>query len=96
MDSGAALRDDGAKEGPGESVLLISRAMSSRRSTAAKRGAPHISQVFSEGWFSNVHLGHDTMPFPDGVEVEAVALVSFGGGPGGCLLDMPVIAALTT
>jgi hypothetical protein len=96
IDSGVALKDDGAKEGPGESDLLISRATSSRRSTATERGAPHISQVVNEGWFSNVHLGHDTMPFVDGVEVEVVDLVSFSGGPGGGLLDMPAIAALTT
>jgi hypothetical protein len=96
MHSGVELRDDGASDGPGESERPISRAISSRRSTAVERGAPHISQVVKEGWFSSVHRGQDTMPFTDGVEMEVADLVSFGGGPGGCLFDMPAIAAFTT
>jgi hypothetical protein len=36
------------------------------------------------------------MPFADGIGIEPPDLVSFGGGPGACLLDMPAIAAFTT
>jgi hypothetical protein len=36
------------------------------------------------------------MPFTDGAGIELADLVSFGGGPGGCLFDMPAIAAFTT
>jgi hypothetical protein len=36
------------------------------------------------------------MPFANGVGMELPDLVSFGGGPGACLFDMPAIAAFTT
>jgi hypothetical protein len=36
------------------------------------------------------------MPFAEGVGKEFPGFVSFGGGPGACLFDMPAIAAFTT
>jgi hypothetical protein len=96
MHSGTTLCVGVASDGPGDSGLLISLATSSRRSTALASGAPQISQVVKEGWFSNVHRGHEIMPFANGVGMELPDLVSFGGGPGACLFDMPAIAAFTT
>ena len=82
--------------GPGESDRVTSLAISTRLSTAAARSAPQISQVAKDGWFSKVHRGQDTIPFASGVGIELPGLVSFGGGAGACLFDMPAIAALTT
>jgi hypothetical protein len=96
MHSGAALCTGVDSDGPRDSGLVISLARSSRLSTALVRGAPHISQVDSEGWFSRVHRGQDTMPFASGAGMEPPDLLSLGGGPGTGLFDMPAIAAFTT
>jgi hypothetical protein len=74
----------------------MSLATPSRRSTAAAKGAPHISHVVNEGWFSSVQRGQDTMPLADGRATVLPNFVSFGGGPGAGLFDMPAIAAFTT
>ena len=96
MHSGVALCKDVVRDGPGDSGLVMSLAMSSRRSTAVAKGAPHISHVDNDGWFSRVHRGQDTMPFAEGAGMEIPGFVSLGGGPGACLFDMPAIAAFTT
>jgi hypothetical protein len=94
MHSGVELCVAVDSDGPGESGLPISLATSSRRSTAVISGAPHISQVVREGWFSSVHRGQEIMPFEEGVGNAPPDLKSFGGGGG--LFDMPAIAAFTT
>jgi hypothetical protein len=52
--------------------------------------------VDKEGWFSNVHRGHDIIPFVEGAGKAVPDFVSFGGGPGACLCDIAAIAAFTT
>lgn len=94
MHSGAALCVAVDSDGPGDSGLLMSLATSSRRSTAVISGAPHISQVVRDGWFSSVHRGQDTIPFAEGVGSALPSFESFGGGGG--LFDIPAIAAFTT
>jgi hypothetical protein len=95
MHSGVSLCAEEFKDGPGDSGLGTSAPRSRRLSTTGARGAPHISQCVSEGWFSRVHRGQDTIPLDVSFVSGNPFFVSFCGRGGG-LLDIAAMAALTT
>lgn len=84
------------KTGPGDGGLAGSWTRPSRLSIAVVKEAPHISQCDNEGWFWNVHLGHERVAPPGFEEAGASFVWSFGSGPGADLLDIAAIAAFTT